>query len=42
MEHTTKIIEILIPSQQIKEVLLQGRTIESNLHDSKVPLQQIK
>jgi hypothetical protein len=41
-EERRKIIEILIPSQQIKEVLLQGRTLESNLHDSKVPLQRIK
>jgi hypothetical protein len=41
-EERRKIIEILIPSQRIKEVLLQGPTIESNLHDSKVPLQQIK
>jgi hypothetical protein len=41
-EERRKIIEILIPSQQIKEVLLQERTLESNLHDSKVPLQRIK
>jgi DNA-binding HxlR family transcriptional regulator len=35
-EERRKVIEVLISNQQIRDVLLQGRTLESNIHDPKV------
>jgi DNA-binding HxlR family transcriptional regulator len=35
-EERRKVVEVLISNQQIRNVLLIGRTLESNIHDTKV------